>query len=453
MGLGGNVIAESVVYEDSMFGKSVSRGTISLAASDANMIMPSKQFSISMWVYIGADSGAAPGYNPIIFGINDLYRHHSLYAYPTVNDLHYSYMNSSRDMHGEIIEGALPSKEWTHIALAYNDPLIRVYVNGKLVKTDSFTLTYDSYNMKTPIYIYNSNVKNRAADIRIYDHCLSAKEIDIISRPLVFRQLLSRGVDPLVYNTEEYASFGLNDLSGFGHNLTTNGSVVWQTNSPLSYGSVAFVGKGYFSTSNIELTTPECNYTFWAKMSNWDSMPSGQSYPVLSFTDDLTEIKFVDGTIIATIETADSYCEHSSDVSTLSSGWHFFSVSYSGGSVEIRIDGSEITGTQFDETSNVETGSGDMVIGRDLEGNLANGLSLYDLRVYAKRLSTDDLTDLYIARIGIDNKGNLYAHNIEPNTDQIAFGANGVVKADIIESENGFRAYKDHIECTNFQEI
>ena len=332
------------------------------------------------------------------------------------------------------------------IATFENPDIFKFYIDGELVKT----ATSPSGYFAGGIYIPTGAIIN---DFRMYDHILSAKEMDIVSRPLIFRQLLSRGADPLVYNTEEYKSFGLSDLSGFGHDLTTSGIVVWQTNSPLSYGSVAFDGRGYFSTPNIELTTPECNYTFWAKMSNWGNMISGQSYPVLSFTDDLTEIKFIDGSIKATIETADSYCEHSSDVSTLSDGWHFFSVSYGDGSVEIRIDGNEITGTQFDETSNVETSSGDMVIGKDLEGNLANGLSLYDLRVYARRLSTDDLTDLYTAKIGVDNKGNLYAHNIEPNTDQIAFGANGVVKADIIESENGFRAYKYHIECTNFQEI
>ena len=451
LGMAGDVCIDEVpTYKEGLSGKALATRTY-IPADQSNDIILGIKFSVAMWVYVDADEGTVAGPN-IFFG-NNAKRIHCLFNYPTVNDLHWSYHNADCTTFpcSGVITGALPSYTWTHVILTYDGRVVRVYVNGELKGTGNYTVQWTDYSINIPITITRTDF--RYSDIRIYDHCLSAKEIDIISRPLVFRQLLSRGADPLIYNTDEYASYGLSDLSGFGHGIVIDGIVVWQSNSPLSYGSVAFDGRGYFSTPNIELNTPGCNYTFWAKVASWSGMTQGQSYPVLSFENDLTEIKFLNGSIEVVIETEDSYCDHSYDVSTLTDGWHFFSVSYDKGSVEVRVDDNEAYGTQFDETSNVETGTGDMIIGKDLEGNLANGLSLYDMRVYAMRLSMDDLNDLYIAKIGVDNKGNLYAHNIEPNTDQIAFGANGVVKADIIESENGFRAYKDHIECTNFQEI
>ena len=321
------------------------------------------------------------------------------------------------------------------------------YIDGRRVGGVTIPQTYTFVGA---IFIPNGAVIN---NIRFYDHILSAKEIDIVSRPLIFRQKLSRGSDPRTYTSPDFDLFGLTDISGFGHDLTINGAVTWQSDSPLSYGSVSFNGRGYFSTPNIGLSTPACTYTFWAKISSWSNMISLQSYPVLSYTDDLTEIKFVDGKMIVTLETEDSYCSTSYDVSALSDGWHFFSISYDTGLMCIKVDNDNSLEVRFDETSNLETGTGDMVIGMDLDGNRADGLSLYDMRIYAKKLSDDDLNDLYVARIGVDNKGNLYAHGIEPNETDIAFGSNGVIKADVVEAENGFRAYKDHIECTHFQEI
>ena len=454
MGLGGNIVADSPVYSDSMFGKSISGGTLSIAAKDAASIMINKQFSVSMWVYIGASRGAAPGYNPIFFGIVSLYRLHSLFAYPTVNDLHYSYMTPDGDTHGAVIENVLPSNEWTNIVLTYDAPIIRIYINGELKATDSFECQFSTYNHLTPIYIHNDNLKNRANDIRVYDHCLSVKEVRLISQGLLFRQKLSRGDNPLQYNSLEYKSFGLNDLSGYGHEMSLEGTVTWQSNSPRSHGSVAFTGDGYFYTSNINMKSSACSYVFWAKISDWSAMETGKSYPVISFEGDLTEIKFVDGTLNVSIETDNSYYESSYDVSTLSSGWHLFTITYNGHEISIGADNGERAGTAFAEDDTVDTGLGNLQIGIDLDGNKADGLSLYDLRIYGTELSYDEISDIYNARIGVDNKGNIYAHDIEADEDNIvAFGNDGIIKSDLVESDNGFRVYKDHIEATSYQEL
>ena len=443
-------IDEIPVYAEGLSGKALTT-EVYIPADRVNDVMLGKEFSVAMWIYVDAAAGTTPS-STIFFGY-DHKRIHCLYTYPTVNDLHWSYHNDdlSRFPCAGVITGALPSYTWTHVVLTYDGHNVRIYVNGEQKGSGIYDIPWTDYSIITPLTYTRTDF--RYNDIRIYDHCLSAKEIDIISRPLIFRQKLSRGADPLIYNDPEYSSFGLSDLSGFGYDITPVGNVVWQTNSPLSYGSVAFDGRGYFKTSNLGLKTPSCTYTFWAKISDWSAMVQDQIYPVLSFADELTEIKFLNGHLHATIETEDSYCDHSYDVSTLSSGWHFFSVAYRLGCMEIRADNNNAFGVCYNESSNLETGTGEMRIGMDLNGNIANGLSIYDLRVYASMLSEDDLNDLYAAKIGVDNKGNLYAHDIEPNTDMIAFGANGVVKADVTESENGFRAYKDHIECTNYQEI
>jgi hypothetical protein len=55
-----------------------------------------------------------------------------IYAYPTVNDLHWSWMNDAAEVvyAGGSINGSLPSNKWTHVCITYKNPQGYVYING-----------------------------------------------------------------------------------------------------------------------------------------------------------------------------------------------------------------------------------------------------------------------------------------------------------------------------------
>lgn len=87
------------------------------------------------------------------------------------------------------------TKHWYHIAFAWNNSEGKLYIDGKLKHT--YTNLNDG-TLKTSSKIsLGSNVANSATklngrinDVRIYDHCLSAKEVEEIAKGLILHYKL-----------------------------------------------------------------------------------------------------------------------------------------------------------------------------------------------------------------------------------------------------------------------
>lgn len=95
------------------------------------------------------------------------------------------------------VQTAISLNTWYHIACTYTSGKMRLYLNGEL-KQEFSTSLKPNYSMIQKCYIGAQPYANtqyqtdsRINDVRIYDHCLSLKEIQELSRGLVCHYVLN----------------------------------------------------------------------------------------------------------------------------------------------------------------------------------------------------------------------------------------------------------------------
>ena len=180
-------------FGNGKLGKGMTTGGCKMSASQTSSVLNNNDFSICFWVYINADTGTTNG--NMFFGTDSMgannNRKFSVCNYPTVNDLHLSWQNDTANecFYVSILEGVIPSYKWTHVAVTYKNPNISIYINGKKTATGSGVSNSSSFAYETQV-LYNSSYMIRN-DFRIYDNCLSAKEVKEISKGLVLNYKLS----------------------------------------------------------------------------------------------------------------------------------------------------------------------------------------------------------------------------------------------------------------------
>ena len=101
--------------------------------------------------------------------------------------------------------------QWTHIAFTKKDTTICIYKNGSLLNTYTFNGTLPTYSdgngLGLGCFHYSSNIYpfyGKLNDFRIYDHALSAKEVEEIAKGLVLHYKLDgngKGNDNILINT------------------------------------------------------------------------------------------------------------------------------------------------------------------------------------------------------------------------------------------------------------
>lgn len=177
-------------FEDSgKIGKCLSTGGIVMSAETAGKILNNNAITISLWLYVNAPTGSDN--KAMIFGNNEMAnnnnRKFSLFQYPTCNDFHYCWMNDTSGDSGTfrngVVKNVFPSYQWTHIAVTYENPNICVYINGELKHTSSGVSNSASFHYATNV-IHNSPY-HKVNDFRLYDECLSPKQIKYISQAMI----------------------------------------------------------------------------------------------------------------------------------------------------------------------------------------------------------------------------------------------------------------------------
>lgn len=174
-------------FEDSgKIGKCLSTGGIVMSADTTGKILNNNAITISLWLYVNAPTGSTNN-RAMIFGnegtVNNN-RKFSLFQYPTCNDFHYSWMNDTSGVFSAgLVTNALPSYQWTHIAVTYDNPNICVYINGELKHTSSAVSNSDSFHYTTNV-IHDSPY-HKINDFRLYDECLSPKQVKYISQAMI----------------------------------------------------------------------------------------------------------------------------------------------------------------------------------------------------------------------------------------------------------------------------
>lgn len=150
--------------------------------------------------------------------------------------------------------------EWHHVAVSYNGGKLYSYIDGKLTYTDTGLGGY----LTSSFWIGESPITGAMNDLRIYDECLSVKQIKEISKGLVLHYPLN---------------------SGYGNENLIIGSGKYTKNTPLVRTRNAVDGwqkESTLYTDTIEAGT----YTLQAKTDgNWHnhSTPSGGYSPDLKY--------------------------------------------------------------------------------------------------------------------------------------------------------------------------
>lgn len=175
-------------YDDGKLGKALHRGGLYMTAEQTAKVLNNQEVTICFWIYVNADTGSDN--RDMLFGNGDMSenanRKFSLFQYPTCNDFHYSFMNDAANVTfaANVLLGVLPSYKWTHVAMVYKNPTIKIFINGELRSTETDKVSSSSTFAYTTQVIYDS-LYHKFNDYRLYDNALSDREIHEIAKGLV----------------------------------------------------------------------------------------------------------------------------------------------------------------------------------------------------------------------------------------------------------------------------
>ncbi len=157
-------------------------------------------FSISYWIYI--DSSVAVSNWADIWGINCVAGNSSTVIrdeFKSAVGVHQLLMgkdstvgSNTNTYIGTGMNDSNAKDKWVHIALVKDNTTAKVYTNGVLTNIINSS-TFESTPQKLTGYLIIGNTASSAAklnDFRIYDHCLSAKEVKEISQGLILHYKL-----------------------------------------------------------------------------------------------------------------------------------------------------------------------------------------------------------------------------------------------------------------------
>lgn len=199
-----------------------------------------KEFSFCVWAYWTAfpstssndwiiDIASTSGYGSAVFGLSIYHKTLLTVAIGGAYDSTYT--------HGFSLN------TWYHIAFTWDGTIGLLYVNGELKKTynnlvGGTTLTSTKLSLASNVVNSTTKLKGRLNDVRIYDHCLSAKEVSEIAKALILHYKLDDGY---IESTTNLIT-GTDCLSGTCYNGAT-GKYNYGANSDMYKTTGEFEGK------------------------------------------------------------------------------------------------------------------------------------------------------------------------------------------------------------------
>lgn len=215
-GVCGDVLTTSrVTFTDGgkLGAKYFSAGTITVPAAISNSFFNKNNMSFAFWLYpIGTESSSIiMGQNSMAAGNNRMY---SIFQYSTPNHLHLSWQDetSSSTFLANTWSNFFPADTWTHCCITYNGSKASIYRNGSLYTTVNATSNRAVFNYDYPIV--GSSLR-RLNDVRIYNHCLSPREVKEISKGLILHYPLN--INRPLTNLNKNSTYTVyNNYSGSG---------------------------------------------------------------------------------------------------------------------------------------------------------------------------------------------------------------------------------------------
>ena len=229
---------------DGKLGKCLNQGQIDMSADTTAKILNNQELTICFWLYVNAEEGSTAKIG-MLFGNNSTgennNRKFSLIQYPTCNDLHLSWMNDSKGttFFQSFSKGVLPSYKWTHVAVTYSNPDITIYINGQIHAKHTGISNSSSFAYNTRV-VWN-NAYRYLNDFRIYNTCLSPRQVKEISKGLVCHYPLGE-IDGKIGGRNLIKNSRGNVKSGFFKNMNTDSG---------EYGEFTLKSKRNYTTVNL----------------------------------------------------------------------------------------------------------------------------------------------------------------------------------------------------------
>lgn len=255
--------------DNGKIGKAMMSGSITMPASAAEQILNNQAFSFACWIYVAATAGSTTD-RAMLFGTSGMSannnRKFSIFQYPSCNDLHLSWMNNaaSTTFAGGVWSGVFPTGKWTHLAITYQNPSGKIYINGIQHATFSGISNSSSFAYDTRLFENCPNNGRYLNDYRIYNHCLSDKEVEEIAKGLVLHYKLDNngeGGKNLLLGTYNFANWYLQSRWTKDNNIATyiEGSKVWHDMDSPTIPWTDVQGKTL--TISADIRSDDFNYT------------------------------------------------------------------------------------------------------------------------------------------------------------------------------------------------
>ena len=398
-------------------GKAMALGSISIPGQMMEDIFKNKTFSICFWVYVNADTGDTAK-KSMFFGSNSL-RRYALYQYPTCNDFHWSWKENTAITDQDILTGVLPSYTWTHCAVTYNGETLTIYING--ASNYSKTVNYNPVSLKstTPLFANCPNNGKYLNDYRIYDHCLSAKEVEEIAKALILHYPLDNNglgvLDSAVAN-----SWGQNiayDCSGYGNDGTITGSLTTVADTPRYSCATKMTNGQYIRVNNrpaVCMPKDAITINLWQYATSWANPISCTQGGGWNFENGSSGIRF--SVYISSV--GYKVAESSITSASTQNAWHMLTGTMDKDNIKIYYDGEEVGTVANGSTNGIGYANNYIFIGAEAGGddvtptNSQYAGNLSDIRIYATALTPAQIKELYTTAAAVDKNGNIYAREL-----------------------------------------
>lgn len=191
-GCGNATITGNLTYVDGgKLGKARSAGTITISKD-----YMTEEGTMCFWINVGPETITAAGGQ--VYKTSQKYgRKWDLFLFSTKNSFHSWGCvkdESTNTPNGDFTLGDFfPNNTWVHVAVAHDKKNVYVYRNGELYHTKAWS-SNGTFTFNGPVTFAETNEGILYNDLRIYDECLTVKQIKEISKGLTLHYTLNRGL-------------------------------------------------------------------------------------------------------------------------------------------------------------------------------------------------------------------------------------------------------------------
>lgn len=163
----------------------------------------------------------------------------------------------------------IATSAWTHLALTYDGTVVSCYINGTLTDTRSGALTSVT---KTGLYYIGRDgrtggtaFKGKMNDFRIYDECLSDKQIKEISKGLICHYKMT-GVganENLLLHSDQYTQSNPRIQSGTGTDIYNVLGMYYNGLDTSKYYILSVCSNGTLDSSHAGSTSKDVTKRYW----------------------------------------------------------------------------------------------------------------------------------------------------------------------------------------------